>query len=269
MFPEPKVSFLVLDYEKPAESRLLLESLKKHVKFQHKVIYLHNGWANYPQTYLNDSLIDQLIISNDNDGLGIGTKILFANCFSQYAIYVQNDQILGRDFTEEELEYLISFLPYKRDRDETTPWVRSIGLAGDPCHGTYSERAHLIETSTYFEWEHEYMLPHGGAGPYHDQPWREGYIQSLYKKYNWKHHIYHAPMFIDNGRTAIRQNPDGSTWKHFPDTKQLWLMKGPVKEKFVYPYFTDAEWDEVIKTQRWRDGKIPEQEVKNSFHVWN
>jgi len=266
MFPEPKVSFLVLDYKKPIESRLLLESIRRHVKFPHKVIYLHNGYSQYSNIFLQESLIDQLIVTADNDGLGLGTRNLFAACFSPFAIYVQNDQILGRDFTEEELGYLISFLGVETSDDKT---IKSVSLAGDPCHGTYSERAHLIERYTYFEWEHQYMMPHGGAGPYHDIQWREGYIQSLYKKYGWLHHIYHSPMFIDNGRSANRQNPDGSEWKHFPDTKQLWLLKGPVKEKFVYPYFTDKEWQEVLDTQKWPDGKIPEKEVENSFHVWN
>lgn len=269
MFPEPKVSFLVLDYKKPQESRLLLESLKKHVKFAHKVIYLHNGLESYPQRYLEEGLIDQLIVTKDNDGLGLGTRNLFAACFSQYAIYVQNDQILGRDFTEEEFEYLISFLSSVGiASDGITPSIVSISLAGAPCgQDIYSERAHLISTHSYKSLED--LLPHGGAGPYHDKPWREGFIQAMYKKNNWKHFIYHAPMFIDNGRRAIRLNPDGSLWEHFTDTKQLWLIHGPVKERFVYPYFTDEEWENVLKFQTWPNGKIPEKEIKNSFHVWN
>ena len=76
-------------------------------------------------------------------------------------------------------------------------------------------------------------------------------FQKFYKILAFQHFIYPNPMFIDNGKTAMRQNPDGSAWKHFPDTKQLWLINGPVKQKFVYPYFTDAEWDEVLKTQSW------------------
>lgn len=267
MFPEPKVSFLVLDYKKPKETKLLLESIKRHVKFSYKVIYLHNGYSQYSDALMQEGLIHQLIMTSENDGLGLGTRNLFAACFSHYAIYVQNDQILGRDFTEDELDYLINHLDYMNVDEKL---VKSISLAGAPCgDGIYSERAHLIETSTYREWEHEYMMPHGGAGPYHDAQWREGYIQSLYKKYGWTHYIYQNPMFIDNGRRAIRLNPDGSEWEHFTDTKQLFLRSGPVKEKFVYPYFTDEEWDNVIKTQSWPDGKIPEQEVKNSFHVWN
>lgn len=269
MFPEPKVSFLVLDYKKPQESRLLLESLKRHVKFNHKVIYLHNGLESYPQNYLNEGLIDQLIITKDNNGLGLGTRNLFAACFSQYAIYVQNDQILGRDFGEEELEYLISFLPYRSDIPDSIPWVRSISLAGAPCgEGIYSERAHLIETSTYFEWEHEYMMPYGGAGPYDSEEWREGYIQNLYKKYNWKHHIYHSPMFVDNGVFATRQNPDGSIWCHRTDTKSLWNIVKPKEKHPTYPKFTDEEWEIALGDTGWPDSQIPNKEKDNSFMCW-
>jgi len=270
MFPEPKVSFLVLDFRKPNESRILLESLKRHVKFPYKVIYLHNGNEKftYHQDFLNEGLIDQLIITKDNDGLGLGTRNLFAACFSRYAIYVQNDQFLGRDFIEEEFEYIAQFLGMHDTRNLNI--VKSISLAGAPCgDGIYSERAHLIETATYADWENNYFMPHGGAGPYHNEPWREGYIQSLYKKYNWSHFIYPNPLFVDNGADAIRQNPDGSVWKHKPDTKRLWLVRGPIKEKFIYPKFTDVEWDSVLSTQTWPDGKIPENEVKDSFVVWD
>ena len=271
MHQEPRVSFLVLDFRKPNESRLLLESLKRHVKFDHKVIYLHNGNENftYHQDFLNEGLIDQLIITRKNEGLGVGTRNLFAACFSEYAIYVQNDQILGRDFVEEELEFLINSLG-RYDMMENLPQIKSISLAGAPCGiGVYSERAHLIQTAAYRDLEFNHDMPNGGAGPYHDQPWREGYIQSLYKKFSWSHYIYPYPLFIDNGQEAVRENPDGSVWKHKPDTKRLWLVRGPVKEKFIYPKFSDSEWESVLSTQSWPDGKIPENEVKDSFVVWD
>jgi hypothetical protein len=272
MYIEPKVSFLVLDFRKPNESRLLLESLKRHVKFDYKVIYLHNGNENftYHQDFLNEGLIDQLIITKKNEGLGVGTRNLFAACFSEYAIYVQNDQILGRDFVEEELEYLIGVLDDKLMDFSlpNSPTIKSISLASAPCGlGIYSERAHLIKTISYKTWES--TLPNGGAGPYHDSPWREGVIQEFYKRNNWSHWTYPNPLFIDNGQEAVRENPDGSVWKHKPDTKRLWLVRGPVKERFVYPKFSDSEWESVLSTQSWPDGKIPENEVKDSFVVWD
>ena len=273
MFKEPKLTYLVLDYKKPVESETLLKSLRSNTKFNHKIIYLHNGVELYPQKFLVDGLIDQLIITQKNDGLGIGTRNLFAAAFSEFCIYVQNDQILGREFVEDEFDFLRSHLDVEAmlDPNDTEPHkIMSISLAGAPCGpNIYSERAHLIETRAYRAFEIGIPLSEGGAGPYHDIEWREGQIQKHYKANRFIHWNYPNPLFIDNGRTAIRQNPDGSTWKHFPDTKQLWLISGPVKEKFVYPKFTEDEWDEVIKTQKWPDGKIPSNEIKDSFHVWN
>ncbi len=266
-YSEPLVSFLVLDFRKPLETRLLLESLKRHVKFDHRVIYLHNGPDpdGHAHRFYGMGLVDQFIQTSRNNGLGIGTRDLFAACFSEYACYTQNDHVLGRDFTQDELSSIIAEFgvlhgPYGRP-------TMSISLAGDTCSGLYSERAHLIKTSFYREMEHEVGLPSGGAGPFHDHPWREGAIQALYEQAEYLHWIYPRPLFIDNGQTAERQNPDGSRWRHFPDTKQCWLLEGPVKERFVYPKFTDQEWEAVISTQSWPAGQIPDNEVKDSFRV--
>jgi hypothetical protein len=69
----------------------------------------------------------------------------------------------------------------------------------------------------------------------------------------------------DNGYRAIRQNPDGSLWEHKADTRELRLLKGPVQTKNIYPNFTDAEWDEVLKSQTWPEWKIPEKDVPYSY----
>ena len=61
-------------------------------------------------------------------------------------------------------------------------------------------------------------------------------------------------------------NPDGSEWRQRADTKQLWVLKEP-SEKFVYPNFTDEEWEEVLGTQSWPDGKIPFNEVSISYET--
>ena len=74
-------------------------------------------------------------------------------------------------------------------------------------------------------------------------------------------------MFQDNGRRAIRENPDGSIWEHHPDDKGLTLVRGPVKERYVYPKFTDEEWQGVLETQTWIAGQIPSNELADSFIV--
>lgn len=275
-YKEPLVSFLVLDFGKEPETRLLLESLKEHVKFPYKVIYMHNGNSEtYPYKFFQEGLIDHFIQTKENFGLGLGTREVFAASFSPYSAYIQNDQVLGRDFTQKELDDIIDTLCIM---DE--PQIQSVGLAGDTCQGKYSERAHITSTRFYRDMERgEFCfdygdhikdeMPNGGAGPYHDQPWREGAIQKLYEDEGFIHHIWPKPLFIDNGQRAVRQNPDGSKWIHFPDTKNLFLVKGPVKEKYVYPKLSDIEWESVLKTQNWPPGKIPENEVKDSFHVWH
>ncbi len=271
-YSEPRLSYLVLDFQKPEESRLLLESLHAHTKFPFKIIYLHNGPTDYAQRFLDQGLIDQLVVTRKNNGLGIGTRNLFAACFTKYAIYAQNDQFLGREFTEGEFDALTSMI----DKDMHGQVVTSIGLAGAPC-GTnvYSERAHLIKTAWYKGLEKDLGdeegegLPNGGAGPYHADVWREGWMQSFFKNSNCMHWTYPNPLFGDNGKTAMRQNPDGSVWQHYPDTKQLWLVRGPVIEKYVYPKFTDEEWVEVIRANGWPAGKIPANEVKDSFQYWH
>lgn len=239
------------------------------MKFPHKVIYQHNGVADYPIKFFQEGLIDHFIQTKKNGGLGLGTRDLFAASFSPISILLQNDQYLGGDITELMAHHAASYIgqidPVSGKK------IASVSLAGViGAPGRYSERCHMISTAFYRQMEAGGILGHFGAGPHHDGPWRESQIQALYEKENLTHFTPpFAPWVIDNGRTAERENPDGSRWKHFPDTKQAFLVSGPVKEKHVYPAFSDAEWDLVLATQTWPDGQIPENERANSFHVWN
>lgn len=268
-YTEPLVSFLVLDYEREASARACLESIKRHTKFRHKVIYCHNGEAHYPLQFLNEGLIDQLLMPRRNEGLGLGTRLLAGACFSPYAIFWQCDQVMGRDFTEAELGQLTGLLGQTyRAQGINHQLIKSISLAGPVCgDNTYSERAHIIETKDYKRWEDWLPLSPGGAGPFHHLLWREGQLQKHYRDNDYWHFTGWPPLAIDNGRDARRTNPDGSEWLHLPDTKQLWLLKGPVRERYVYPKFSDAEWERVLATQMWEPGAIPEQEQKDSFVV--
>lgn len=270
-YTEPQVSFLVLDFQRPQSARLCLESIRRHTEFPYKIIYCHNGVADYPLELQKAGLIDELIMPRENGGLGLGTRALFAACFSPLAIYWQVDQIMGRDFTKEELKALTDLLAKTyatHDSDEKT--IKSISLAGAPCgKNIYSERAHIIVAGEYQWLESSMPLSVGGAGPFHHLQWREGQIQDYYKGNGYIHWTDWPQLAIDNGRDAIRQNPDGSVWRHEPDRKGLWLLSGPVKERYVYPKFTPEEWDGVILHQHWPPGQIPEQEKAHSFHVWN
>lgn len=266
-YTEPLVSFLVLDFKRPFSARPCLESIRARTKFPHKIIYLHNGAEDYPLTLLKEGLMDELIMPHENGGLGLGTRALYGACFSKYAVYWQVDQVMGRDFEQVELDALIYRL---NNEPNGEPVAASISLAGAPCgENIYSERAGIMATTAYKYLEENLPLSHGGAGPYADVIWREEQIQTVYKNEGLIHLTNWPPLAIDNGRDSVRQNPDGSQWLHQPDTKRLWLKKGPVKERFVYPKLSSLEWEMVLKTQSWPPGQIPENEVKDSFHVWN
>lgn len=265
-----KVSYLVLDFNRQAESHLCLSSLRENTKFECPIIYLSNGGhQDYVWEFYKQGLIDKLILNKENMGLGFGTTDLFKNCNSEWAIYVQNDQFLGREYTEEELNKQIKTIEDSLDiyltGDNQKPLITSMSLAGDQCQGKYSERAHLIKTEFYNRIPNK---PNGGAGPYHHIEWNEGYIQKHYEQNNLQHFIWPDVLFGDNGCWSMRTNPDGSIWRHRTDTKQAYLVQGPVKEKYVYPKFTDNEWADVLATQKWPDGQIPENEKKDSFKVW-
>jgi hypothetical protein len=274
-YTEPPLAVLVLDFEREEETRACLASIRDHIKIPHKVIYLHNGPADYPSALLKEGLIHQLIQPATNNGLGIGTRDLFAASFSRYSLYLQPDQVLRVDITPEVFANLTGMLGGKmmlQIKDEPTPrdsgWtVASVSLAGQVCGPSeYSERAHLIETAFYkgLEWN---GLPCHGAGPYHDGEWREATIQRYYREHQLIHATHLPPLVEDRGYRARRQNPDGSVWEHQPDTKALTLVRGPVRERYVYPKLSPREWESVLATQAWPAGQIPEDEVKDSFTV--
>ena len=266
-YSEPQVSFLVLDFQKPDLTRECLLSLRRHVKVSHKVIYLHNGLAAHPMEFLANGLIDQLIMPRVNGGLGLGTRDLFAACFSPYAIYWQNDQIMGRDFEQRELDALIAALERPVLVSQRTRFVHSVSLAGAPCGpGVYSERAHFIETAFYREME-EFPLSYGGAGPYHHVQWREGQIQEFYERAGLWHLTDWPPLSVDRGIWNIRDCAGGRV-KMRTDTKAVWWIIPPTAP-YVFPEMTEAEWAAAIAGQ-WVGGTIPQAYLDKgqSFNCW-
>jgi hypothetical protein len=262
-YVEPELSILVLDFLKPEATRECLQSVKRHILFPHKVIYLHNGPGEheYPYRFYQEGLTDHFIQTNENNGLGVGTRDLVAACFSPYFMMLQNDQVIGRDFTFQEFEAI------KKVLAEPANSVQSVSLAG-PTAGinTYSERCHIMMTYLYKEIEPK--LPNGGAGPYGHQPWREGAIQELYRKRLWIHHTDWPPLVANRGVWTVRDNPDGSRLHLRTDTKALWWEHNP-KESYVFPELTEAEWTASI-AGKWVNGTVPETYLKKgeSFNCW-
>lgn len=258
-----KVSILVLDYNKPEESRLCLESVKKHCLFEKEVIFYSNGGEqDYAIDFYKEGLIDKLVLSKQNWGLGIGTTDLLQLCRTEYFIYLQNDQYFFRDLGNENLSVLLYFL-------ETHKEYGCISLAGNPCgQDIYSDRCHIGNTKFFRDmdsWGESF--PDGGCGPYFSgsETYNENFIQRYFKEHGLLAPAI-EPLVQDNGKWSIRENADGSIWKHRTDTKELWLEKGPVKQKAEFPFLLDEEWNEVLETQKW-EGKIPKAELNHSFRV--
>lgn len=251
------IDYLVLNFNRLDETRLCLKSIRENTCFDHKIILLNNGGNDSSQmlSFQKEGLIDYLILNKENEGLGCGTSSLFRFSSSDYVIYFQNDQVLGRNFSEDELNSIKSLM-VENDK------IGSVSIAGDTNHGLYSERAHVISKKFYNTFP---PLGKGGAGPFAHLPWHEEIIQKFYKDNGFIHHVWKNQLVADNGCYSVRQNPDGSIWKHRTDTKELALISGEPKNRFCYPKFNDLEWDYVLQNKTWPNWAIPQNEISHSF----
>lgn len=253
---KPYINFIVLDYNRPNESFLALQSIKENAKFKHRVIYLSNGGPqDYVWGFYQQGLIDDLILKNRNSGYGFGTTDLYRYSYSDYSIYVQCDQALGREMSQEEIDHVISLI---------TPESPIIGLAGDQNQGAYSDRAHITYTPFYNKMMEN--APNGGPGPYWHLECNEGYVKDYLKEKGLSFIIYPNMFFIDNGCFSMRENPDGSLWRHRTDLKTLDIIKKPT-EIYNYPDLTPEEWQTAIDG-KWVNGAIPERWKAHSFQYW-
>lgn len=254
-----KISYLVLDYDRPVEAKVCLKSLWEHSKFPFEVVYLSNGGTqDYVQEFYKEGLIHKLILRKSNSGCGLGTRELFKAAETEYVIYVQCDQFLFRPYTEDELNKHI-YLTRQGSLVESDR-ISHIDLSGNQGHGQYSERAHLINRDFYN------AIPNGrgGPGPYQDEKYTEQWVQEHLKTYNYKFYSYH--YFADNGKVSIREYPCGGRTIHFTDEKKLFIDK-PLAKKYNFPNLTDSEWDLVL-AGKWEQGTIPEKEREHSFKIW-
>lgn len=253
---------LVLDFNRKEELLTLLKSLKNECSFEHKIVVLNNGGKRYADEFCEQGLCDKVINNAINIGCGAATVQLFAQCESDFALYVQVDHQLLFNLSEgliDNFKMMILSGDYFY-----------VDLAGNQGNGVFSERPFFISKKNYFSAKIEF----GGPGPLCDLTWSEESIQNHIKKNNLKFHSSYFeshnskyPPFLDCGKWSVRENPDKSQWRHRPDSKELWLVKGPVKERHSYPKFNEEEWRNVLTYQSWPDGKIPEQEKANSFIV--
>ena len=253
----------ILDFNRPKEAEFLLKSLEKNAKFEHEVVYLSNGGEQeYVWEFYEQGRIDKLILNKKGNGCGLGTRQLFQSCMGEWILYVQVDQFLFQELNEIHISQMIDAL-------QKNPNSFYVDMANNQGHGKFSERAGFFERKRYLTMPKIDEIV-GGPGPHADKQWTENYVQEYMAENGLTYFTGNGCFFFgDNGGDSVRENPDGSKWKHFTDTKSLFLISGPVKEKFSYPNFTDEEWEDVLLNQKWPDGQIPIKEKPYSFEVWH
>lgn len=258
MTKKVQVSFLVLDFLKEQESRACLESIRKHVKIPHKIVYLDNGSGvetDYPTDIYKDGLCDVLIRKRRGQGGGYGQTDLFRWCDTPMAIFVQNDQELLYDIDEKVFENLVWPL---------SNGYHCVDLNGDQSRkGIWTDRAHLINTSFFNS-----LGPFPNGGPGNDaEPWNEAYLQRIFKERNYRIAHFQPAIFADSGKWSVREAADG-LFKHRCDLKTLYVLRIPTYRSSVYPPLNDAEWDRML-AGKWIDGDIPEAWKQHSFTHWS
>lgn len=253
----PLVSALVLDYLKPDTTRACLESLRRHLKVPHKIVLLDNGGvADYTWGYYRDGLADVLISKRLGGGGGQGQTDLFRWCDTQYALFVQNDQVLTHDISIENGLWDLIVTPLQRG-------YHCVDLNGDQSgRGVWTDRAHLIETAFFNS-----LAPFPNGGPGNDAaPWNEAYLQRVFAERRYRIAHITPALFRDEGMWSVREAGDG-LFRHRCDSKQLHVLKRPTYRTEVYPPLNDEEWGRML-AGKWVDGDIPEQWKAHSFVHW-
>lgn len=257
---------LILDFNREEELATLLKSLKEKALFDKKVVVLNNGGERYADKYKEEGLIDKVIHNPINVGCGMGTIQLFAQCESEFAFYIQCDHLLACEITENEIQEWKSLID--------SYGYFYVDLSGNQGQGNYSERGQFFKKENYFK----APLECGGPGPFDHFKWTEECMQDYIKNNDLKFHseyclgthngqIFRSPIFLDNGKWSVRENPDGGQFKHRTDTKVVQILKRP-KEKFSFPPFSDEQWELAINGNYPKEGLVPDGWKDNVFKCW-
>lgn len=255
------IDILVLNYNRPDETKLCLESLKANAQFEHRVIVYNNGGTDFDQifSFYKDGLIDKLIFNKVNEGEGFGCVEMYNNCKSKFSFFIENDCELLYPITQENIDEFIHVLD--------NGMASCIDLTGGICgKNIYSGRVFFINTEFYKSIKKcDENGIYGGPGPYNDTPPLEHYIQKYFKDNNLN--VVHTPKIIkENGKWSVREIGDG-IYKHRTDTQQFYILKQPTYPTKEYPPFNENEWKKVIAGE-WKDGDIPEKWQPHSFKFW-
>lgn len=254
-----EISFLILDYNRPNESKLLLESLKQFVKFSnYEVIYFSNGGRqNYVVDFYASGLIDRLILNRKNDGVGLAQPRMVEFCQTDFFINVQCDRYMFRDFTLEELNHLKSLF--------NNPKIGAINFTQNL---PFSENAFMMNTNFYCQND---LHVGGGPGPYHNLG-----IGSETTTYDWlvKHDLKVVDyceqyLFNDNGKYSVIETSTGGIIRKRCDTQQLWIIKPPKEREGIQGNQPNNEEWEKILSGNWKDGEMLESSKDKSFFFFS
>lgn len=247
--------FLLLDFQRPKETELCVNSIRKHAKINHKIRLLHNGPAEeYHGDLLQSGAIDYLHCNDANLGCGMGIMQLFLYCKTPFCFFVQVDQILNQNITPE----LIGKFKIEINKGG----VSYIDVAGNQGHGKFSERAAFIPV----DWYNSIPKVPAGPGPFSHLKWTEECVQEHMEQN--KQRFKSVFLFTDIGKYSIRSNPDGSVWKHRTDNKNIQCLKKP-SEKYVFPPFSDEQWERALKGNWPTEGEVPKEWEKHVFEFWD
>lgn len=258
-----KITYLVLNYNRPKETELCLHSIHSCSQFPFQVVLLNNGGddIDFIYKFYKKGLIDKLILRKENSGCGLGTREIF-NDFdicSNYVIYVQCDQWMNRIVTETEVNNWIGMIESKM--------YFYVDLAGNQGHGNPSERACFWDKNDYNKiYSISYDIV-GGPGPYANCIWTEEHLQKYMKSRNLQ--FYTSPLvFQDNGKNSIREYPCGGILMQETDTKAVHILK-PIKSRVDFPNIklSNEDWDKILNNQ-WINGMVPQLHKTDSFLVW-
>lgn len=267
-----KITIAVLDYNRPEEARKALISLRENAKFAHHILYLDNGSDEisrsslnprdykyrYSAEFLNEDLIDELIVNRKNNGCGAGMEQLYHASRTKYVLLHQVDQFLQYKMEQNFVDNLICALEGRE--------YHCIDLAGNQGCGKFSDRAHLMSRELYLSIPKSVNGEFGGPGPFNHLKYTEEFVGDYFVEHNLKIAHLFTP-FVDNGKFSVREIGDGK-YKHRCDSKELWILKKPTYRTKEYPPFSNEEWQIALGQQGWPDGKIPEKWIPHSFKYW-
>lgn len=255
-----EISFLVVDFNRPNESRLLVESLHKHVKFEnYEVIFYSNGGIqDYVVDFYKKGLITRLILNQKNDGIGMAQPRLIEFCQTDYFINVQCDRYMSRDFTLEELNAM-------KQAFQTN---EKLGVIDFTFNNGFSENAYMMRTNFACQ-----VPDHKGGGP---GPFYFLGAGSETSTHNWiiKNQLevrsWSNKLFNDSGMYAIQELPCGGMFKKRTDTQQLTILKKPAKKYNDVPglRISDEEWDKILNGT-YINGTILEDHKKDTFFYFS